>query len=139
MIPDILISDKILDVTSIIDAVKADNAGGIDIFIGTVRNNTQGRRVTHLDFESYESMALLEIQKIINHIYNTYAVKKVIIHHRVGMLTVGEIPVVIAVSAAHRAAAFDACRYAIDTLKQRVPIWKKEYFEDGSVWVTPNP
>lgn len=139
MILDILISDKVLDVTSIVDAVKADNAGGIDIFIGTVRNNTQGRRVTHLDFESYESMAVSEIQKIINHIYNTYAVKKVIIHHRVGILTVGEIPVVIAVSAVHRAAAFDACRYAIDTLKQKVPIWKKEYFEDGSVWVTPNP
>jgi len=114
-------------------------SGGIDIFIGTVRNATKGRPVIRLEFEAYEPMALAEMEKITKQAFDKWPVQKVLIHHRTGILEVGEIPVIIAVSAAHRAAAFDACRYIIDTLKQTVPIWKKEIFEDGEVWVAAHP
>lgn len=114
-------------------------SGGIDVFIGTVRNTTKGKAVIRLEFEAYEAMALSEMEKIANHATEKWSVQKILIHHRVGVLTVGEVPVVIAVSAAHRAAAFDVCRFIIDTLKQTVPIWKKEIFEDGEVWVAAHP
>jgi molybdopterin synthase catalytic subunit len=114
-------------------------SGGIDIFIGTVRNATKGKTVIRLEFEAYEPMALAEMEKIAKQAIEKWPVQKVLIHHRIGILQVGEVPVIIAVSAAHRAAAFDACRYIIDTLKQTVPIWKKEIFEDGEVWVAAHP
>jgi molybdopterin synthase catalytic subunit len=84
-------------------------------------------------------MALSEMQKIAHYCQQHWPVLNIVIHHRTGILKIGEIPVIIAVSAAHRAAAFDACRYIIDTLKQTVPIWKKEVFEDGAVWVAAHP
>ena len=115
------------------------DAGGIDIFIGTVRNATKGKTVTRLEFEAYETMALREMQKIAEQALAKWPVKKLLIHHRTGVLQIGEIPVIIAVAAAHRTAAFDACRYVIDTLKETVPIWKKEFFEDGEVWVAAHP
>ena len=141
MLPDtqILISPTVLSVSSAIDWIMSPESGGIDIFIGTVRNATKGRSVTRLEFEAYEPMALAEIEKIVRQVIEKWPVQKVLIHHRVGILQVGEVPVIIAVSAAHRAAAFDACRYIIDTLKQTVPIWKKEIFEDGEVWVAAHP
>jgi molybdopterin synthase catalytic subunit len=114
-------------------------SGGIDVFIGTVRNATKGKKVIKLEFEAYELMAVAEMEKIAKQAFEKWPVQKVLIHHRTGVLEVGEVPVVIAVSAAHRAAAFDACRYIIDTLKQTVPIWKKEIFEDGEVWVAAHP
>jgi len=114
-------------------------SGGIDVFIGTVRNATKGKKVIRLEFEAYEPMAIAEMEKIARQAYEKWPVQKVLIHHRTGVLDVGEVPVVIAVSAAHRAAAFDACRYIIDTLKQTVPIWKKEIFEDGEIWVAAHP
>ena len=109
------------------------------MFIGTVRNATKGKKVVRLEFEAYETMAVNEMRRIAEDIVTKWPVHKILIHHRTGLLKVGEVPVVIAVSAAHRNAAFDACRYAIDTIKQTVPIWKKEVFEDGEEWVTPNP
>jgi len=109
------------------------------VFIGTVRNATKGKSVIRLEFEAYEPMALTEMEKIVSHAAEKWPVQKILIHHRVGVLEVGEVPVIIAVSAAHRAAAFDACRFIIDTLKQTVPIWKKEVFEDGEVWVAAHP
>ena len=109
------------------------------MFIGTVRNVTKGKAVIRLEFESYEPMALAEMEKIVKQAFEKWPVQKALIHHRTGVLPVGEVPVIIAVSAAHRAAAFDACRYIIDTLKQTVPIWKKEIFEDGEVWVAAHP
>jgi molybdopterin synthase catalytic subunit len=109
-------------------------SGGIDVFIGTVRNATKGKKVIKLEFEAYEPMAIAEMKKIAEQAFDKWQVQKVLIHHRTGVLEVGEVPVVIAVSAAHRAAAFDACRHIIDTLKQTVPIWKKEIFEDGEDW-----
>src|SRR3954465_13030877 len=136
---DIKISDKPLDIQSCIDWVMASQCGGIDVFIGTVRSATKGKAVVRLEFEAYEKMALKEMKKIADHVLHAWPVMKLLIHHRTGILEVGEVPVVIAVSAAHRAAAFDACRYIIDTLKQTVPIWKKEVFEDGEVWVAAHP
>lgn len=113
--------------------------GGINVFIGTVRNETKGKKVLRLEFEAYEAMAIREMNKIAEDIFTKWPVLKLLIHHRTGILQVGELPVVIAVAAAHRNAAFDACKYAIDTLKQTVPIWKKEVFEDGEVWVAAHP
>ncbi len=136
---DIKISSVPLNLQSCIDRVMTPDSGGIDIFIGTVRNSTNGKKVIHLEFEAYESMALNEMKKIAEDIIRKWPVHKIAIHHRTGILQIGEIPVIIAVSAAHRNAAFDACRYAIDTLKQTVPIWKKEAFEDGEVWVAAHP
>jgi molybdopterin synthase catalytic subunit len=136
---DVKISDKTLDIQSCIDWVSTPECGGIDVFIGTVRNATKGREVTRLEFEAYESMAINEMKKIAEQVLAKWPVQRIAIHHRVGVLNIGEIPVVIAVSAAHRDAAFGACRYAIDTLKETVPIWKKEVFDDGEVWVGAHP
>ncbi len=136
---DIKISSEPLDVQSCIAWAMSPESGGIDVFIGTVRNTTKGKQVVRLEFEAYESMALKEMEKIAAYSLAKWPVHKILIHHRTGALSVGEIPVIIVVSAAHRAAAFDACRYAIDTLKETVPIWKKEVFEDGERWVAAHP
>ena len=112
--------------------VNAD--GAIVIFDGFVRDHSKNRRTLYLEYEAYEPMALAKIQEIAAHLHKQFAIHRVAMVHRLGRLEIGETSVYIAVSAAHRAAAFDACRYAIDTLKRTVPIWKKEYFEDGSVW-----
>jgi len=114
-------------------------SGGIDVFIGTVRNATKGKKVVRLEFEAYEKMAIAEMEKIAEYAGSKWPIQKLLIHHRTGVLSVGEVPVIISVSAAHRDAAFEACRYIIDTLKQTVPIWKKEIFEDGEVWVAAHP
>ncbi len=133
------ISETPLDIMACIGLVTGPASGGIDVFIGTVRDATQGKAVVRLEFEAYESMALREMQKIAVQCFERWPVQAMAIHHRTGVLQVGEVAVIIAVSAAHRSAAFEACRYAIDTLKQTVPIWKKEVFEDGEVWVAAHP
>ena len=133
------ISDTPIDIMACIGQVSGPASGGVDVFIGTVREATQGKRVVRLEFEAYDSMALREMRKIAEQTFERWPVQAVAMHHRTGALQVGEVAVVIAVSAAHRAAAFEACRYAIDTLKQSVPIWKKEIFEDGEVWVAAHP
>ena len=122
-----------------INWVTLPESGGINVFIGTVRDATRGKKVLRLEFEAYEKMAIKEINKIAEETVRRWPVQRIVFHHRTGVLQIGEIPVVIAVSAAHRDAAFEACRYAIDTLKQTVPIWKKEIFEDGEVWVAAHP
>ena len=119
--------------------VEDASCGGIVVFVGTVRNATQNKEVTLLDFSAYEPMALKEMQKIANLALEKFSIHKIAIHHAVGRLKIKEIPVIIAVSSAHRKAAFEACEYCIDTLKETVPIWKKEYFEDGEVWVNSHP
>ena len=139
MTTEIKISAESLDIQAAIQFVLSPESGGIDVFIGTVRNQTKGKKVLRLAFEAYEPMALREMEKIVAQAAERWPLHKVSVLHRTGVLEVGEIPVVIAVSAAHRAAAFDACRYIIDTLKQTVPIWKKEFFEDGEVWVAAHP
>lgn len=136
---NISISGKPLNIQSCIDWVMSPQSGGTDVFIGTVRDSTKGKKVIRLEFEAYEPMALKEMEKIAAQAYEKWPVQKLLIHHRTGTLEVGEVPVLIAVSCAHRAAAFEACRYVIDTLKQTVPIWKKEVFEDGEAWVADHP
>ena len=136
---NIQISAQPLHIQSCIDWIMSPESGGIDIFIGTVRNATKGKTVVRLEFEVYEKMALAEMEKIAVQAGEKWPVQKLLLHHRTGVLAVGEVPVIIAVSAAHRAAAFEACRYVIDTLKETVPIWKKEIFEDGEVWVAAHP
>lgn len=136
---DIALSGEMLDLLHCINFVQDDGAGGLDVFIGTVRNNTRGKEVRVLTFEAYDSMALSEMGKIAARALEQWPVIKLAIHHRTGELTIGEMAVVIAVSAAHRDAAFEACRFCIDELKKTVPIWKKERFDDGEVWVAAHP
>ncbi|MFP4091047.1 MAG: molybdenum cofactor biosynthesis protein MoaE [Cyclobacteriaceae bacterium] len=136
---DILLSDQTLDVQAAISAVNHPAAGAVDVFIGTVRNKTQDKRVVRLDYEAYDSMAIAQMQKLAEETAGKWPVTGIAIHHRKGVLEIGDIAVVIAVSTPHRQEAFDACKYTIDTLKERVPIWKKEIFEDGEVWVAAHP
>lgn len=136
---NVQISSEPLDIQYCTDWVMSPEAGGIDVFIGTVRNKTAGKNVVRLEFEAYEKMAISEMQKIADEACTKWPLLKMLIHHRVGILQVGEIPVIIAISSAHRAATFEACQWAIDTLKQTVPIWKKEVFDDGEQWVAAHP
>ena len=136
---DLKITNEVLDISNCINWVMTPQAGGIDVFIGTVRDQTKGKKVIRLEFEAYEKMALSEMQKIADEMKKRWPLHKILIHHRTGVLQIGEVPVVIAVAASHRDAAFEACRYAIDTLKETVPIWKKEVFEDGEAWVAAHP
>ena len=133
------LSNKPLNISMALDHVRSDNSGGIDVFIGTVRDNAGGRKVVALEFEAYGKMAITEMEKIVDHTKATWPVEKVAVLHALGRVEVGGVAVVIAVSAAHRDAAFTACRYIIDTLKETVPIWKKEIFENGEEWVSAHP
>jgi molybdopterin converting factor subunit 1 len=119
---------------SIVDRVKGPDEGAVVVFDGIVRNHTGGRRTLYLDYEAYESMALEKLRELTAALRARFSVSGLAIVHRLGRLQIGETSVLIAVSAPHRAVAFDACRFAIDTLKRSVPIWKKEYFADGAVW-----
>lgn len=136
---DIKVTAELLDIPACINWVMSPQSGGIDVFIGTVRDATKGKPVVRLEFEAYVPMALSEMRKLAEQATAKWPLHKVLLHHRTGVLPIGDVPVVIAVSAAHRAAAFEACRFLIDTLKQTVPIWKKEIFEDGEVWVAAHP
>lgn len=118
----------------ILDGLKAPEDGALVVFDGFVRNNFKGRQTDYLEYEAYEPMALAKMREIGAEIRGKFPVHRVAIVHRLGRLEIGETSVWIGVSSPHRAAAFDACRYAIDTLKRRVPIWKKEYFAGGAVW-----
>ncbi|MCD2421413.1 molybdenum cofactor biosynthesis protein MoaE [Niabella pedocola] len=133
---DIKLSDTPLDMAACIGNAADDACGGQVIFAGTVRNKTKGRRVLRLEYECYQSMALKEIKKIAENAIRLWDIRRIVIHHRVGVLGIGDTAVVIVVSAPHREAAFEGCRYAIETLKKTVPIWKKEIFEDGEEWVS---
>ena len=114
--------------------MKAAEDGAIVVFEGIVRNESHGRRSLYLEYEAYEAMALKEMNVIAASMRSQFGADSVAIVHRLGRLEIGETSVLIAVSSAHRREAFEACRYGIDTLKRTVPIWKKEYFEDGAVW-----
>jgi MoaE-MoaD fusion protein len=130
----ILLVHNPIDADALIHHVRTGADGAIVTFDGCVRNQSHGRPTLYLDYEAYESMALAKMREIAAEVHAKFSIDRVAIAHRLGHLEIGETSVFIAVSAPHRAAAFDACRYAIDTLKRSVPIWKKEYFEDGAVW-----
>lgn len=136
---DIYITDDKLNSKTCTEAVTYPGAGGLVVFVGTVRDQTKGKAVKYLEFEAYEQMALKEMQKIAEDATQKWSLHKMVIHHRTGLVKIEEEAVVIACSSAHRKEAFEACQYAIDTLKETVPIWKKEVFEDGEVWVSAHP
>ena len=123
-----------IDLAALVRQVRAGQDGAIVTFDGFVRNESHGRRTLYLDYEAYEPMALSKMREIGRLAHEKFSVHRLAIVHRLGRLEIGDTSVFIAVSAPHRASAFDACRFAIDTLKRTVPIWKKEYFEDGAVW-----
>ena len=135
----IKITDKPIDVQKVIDAASNVGAGAIDVFIGTVRNTANNKRVMWLEYEAYESMAVSEIRTIIDEASQRWPLLGWGISHRVGTLKPGEVAVVVAVSTPHRKHSFEACQYVIDTLKAKVPIWKKEVFEDGEEWISAHP
>jgi molybdopterin synthase catalytic subunit len=123
-----------IDMIALTRHVRAPEDGATVIFDGFVRNHSHNRLTLYLDYEAYESMAIAKMREIGEQLHEKFAIHRVAIVHRLGRLEIGETSVFIAVSAPHRGAAFDACRFAIDTLKRTVPIWKKEYFEGGVVW-----
>jgi molybdopterin synthase catalytic subunit/molybdopterin converting factor small subunit len=128
-----------IDAATIERDLKSGADGAVCVFDGIVRDNTRGRRTLHLDYEAYEQMALQQMHLLRSEAIEHFGVREVAILHRLGRLTVGETSVFIAVASAHRGAAFDACRWIIDTLKKTVPIWKKEQFVDGAAWADGEP
>lgn len=136
---DVQIKDNPLDITEIENIISDPECGGQVFFVGKVRNKTRGKKVIRLDFEAYKPMALKEMNKIAEFIVSRWNAHHVVMHHRTGSLKIEETAVIIGVSTPHRKAAFEASAYAIDTLKKTVPIWKKEIFKDGEIWVAAHP
>jgi MoaE-MoaD fusion protein len=128
-----------IDSEAVVKRLQQPSDGAVVIFDGVVRDNTRGRRTLYLDYEAYEAMAQKQMEALAADARERFVVRGASIVHRLGRLEIGETSVLIVVAAAHRGAAFDACRWIIDTLKQTVPIWKKEYFEDGAVWADGEP
>ena len=128
-----------VDAQKLYDWAQDPAAGSIVAFTGTVRNKTSSKPVLRLEFEAYKPMALKELRKIVDHIGQYFPLLRVAVHHRIGSVDIGGIAVYIVVASAHREEGFISCKYIIDTLKQTVPIWKKEIFEDGEVWVAAHP
>ena len=128
-----------IDAARVLAEIKRGEDGAAVVFEGVVRNQTRGRKTLYLDYEAYEEMALREMESLADQALTKFQVRDVAVVHRLGRLEIGETSVLIVVASAHRAAAFEACRWLIDTLKQKVPIWKKEYFEDGAVWADGEP
>jgi len=128
-----------IDTAKILEDMKAPDDGAVVVFEGIVRDNTRGRRTLYLDYEAYEPMALKRMEGLAEQALEQFEVREIALVHRLGRLEHSETSVLIAVASAHRGAAFDACRWLIDTLKRTVPIWKKEHFEDGAVWADGEP
>jgi molybdopterin synthase catalytic subunit len=130
---------EVIETQRIVAALKGGEDGAALVFEGIVRNQTRGRNTLYLDYEAYDEMALQQLESLADQAIRRFQIRDVAIVHRLGRLEIGETSVLIAVASAHRAAAFDACRWLIDTLKQTVPIWKKEHFVDGAVWADGEP
>lgn len=136
---EVRIVREAIDSQAILARAKQSSDGAAVMFDGVVRDNTRGRRTLYLDYEAYEPMALKQMESLAAEARNRFKVRSASVIHRIGRLEIGETSVLIIVAAAHRGAAFDACRWIIDALKKTVPIWKKEYFEDGAVWADGEP
>jgi molybdopterin synthase catalytic subunit len=128
-----------IDVEAVAGRLKHTLDGAAVIFDGVVRDNSRGRRTLYLDYEAYEAMALKQMESLATEARARFSVRGVSIVHRLGRLEIGQTSVLIVVASAHRSPAFEACRWIIDTLKKTVPIWKKEYFEDGAIWADGEP
>jgi molybdopterin synthase catalytic subunit len=135
----IKITEKHIDVQKVIDTASSLDAGAVNVFIGTVRSNAHGKKVVWLEYEAYETMAVSEIRRIMDEASQKWQLLGWAISHRIGTLRPGEVAVVVAVSTPHRKDSFAACQFIIDTIKEKVPIWKKEVFEDGEEWVSARP
>lgn len=133
------IVDGVIPAGAIVAAMKAGADGAVCVFDGIVRDNSRGRRTLHLDYEAYREMALEKMHGLAAEAVTKFGVRDVAVVHRLGRLVVGETSVLVVVASAHRGAAFEACRWLIDTLKKTVPIWKKEQFADGAVWADGEP
>lgn len=136
---EIILDQSPIDEAKNLDFVKISSAGGLCQFVGIVRDFSKGNKVKYLEFEAYIPMAKKEIEKIINRVFEDFSLKKVSVHHALGRRNVGEVCVAISVSSAHRKDCFIACQFIIDELKRTVPIWKKEFYDGGSVWVSAHP
>jgi molybdopterin synthase catalytic subunit len=137
--PAARITRDVIDSAAVLAEIKRAEDGAAAVFEGIVRNHSRGRRTLFLEYEAYEHMALKQMGALAQQAISQFQIRDVAMVHRLGHLKIGETSVLIIVASAHRAAAFDACRWLIDTLKRTVPIWKKEYFEDGSVWADGEP
>ena len=135
----IALTREAIDAARLIAAAKQGEDGAVVVFDGIVRNNSRGRQTLHLDYEAYEQMALKQMNALAHEARTRFAVRQVTMVHRLGRLQVGETSILIVVASAHRAEAFEASRWLIDTLKKTVPIWKKETFVDGAVWAAGEP
>jgi molybdopterin synthase catalytic subunit len=133
------IVDQPIETQALLEKIKQPDDGAAVVFEGVVRNHTRGRRTLYLDYEAYPEMALKQMEVLAQEALSKFPIRDVALVHRVGRLQIGETSVVIVVASAHRTAAFEACRWLIDALKRTVPIWKKEYFEDGAVWADGEP
>ena len=129
------LTDQPLDPERITDAVRRDSNGAVVTFLGTTRNHFEGKRVVRLDYEAYEEMAVKKMAEVRQELQARYSIEDIAIAHRVGTVDIGQISLVIAVASPHRREAFFACHEAVDRIKEIVPIWKKEVYEDGSRWV----
>jgi molybdopterin converting factor subunit 1 len=139
MAPVVSLVREPIDRDALVASLQQPADGAIVIFDGIVRDNTRGRKTLYLDYEAYEEMALAEMRKLAAEAQERFAIDRVGVVHRLGRLEIGESSIVIVVTSAHRGAAFDACRWLIDTLKRTVPVWKKEHFADGAVWTDGEP
>jgi MoaE-MoaD fusion protein len=137
--PHAKITREVIDSARIAAEIRRPEDGAVAVFDGIVRNHSRGRRTRFLEYEAYNDMALKQMESLADHALSQFQVRDVAIVHRLGHLEIGETSVLIVVASPHRAAAFDACRWLIDTLKRTVPIWKKEFFEDGAVWADGEP
>ena len=134
-VPQVAVTSEPLDAEALVALVDAAGDGAIVTFAGLVRNQNQGRRVQFLEYEAYEPLAVRALQRIIDEAGDLWPGARVAVHHRLGRLEIGQASIVIAAASPHRADAFAACRYTIERVKQIVPIWKREYFEGGDVWL----
>ena len=128
-----------IDLNEAYQALHSPKAGAVNLFIGTVRNHSKGKEVIHLDFEAYDAMAIRQMEIVAEQAQAKWPLEKLVMIHAVGAKQPGVPVVVVGVSSAHREASFEACRFLIDELKKTVPIWKKEFYEDNSIWVNAHP
>jgi molybdopterin synthase catalytic subunit len=138
-LPAVALVRESIDRDALVASLKQPGDGAVVVFDGIVRDNTRGRKTLYLDYEAYEAMALAQMEKLAAEAGERFAIDRVGVVHRLGRLEIGESSIVIVVTSAHRGAAFDACRWLIDTLKRTVPVWKKEHFADGAVWTDGEP
>ncbi len=135
----IQLTDEALDPAPLVESVRTDASGAVALFYGVVRDHNEGRKVLYLEYDAYRELAERQMRLVADEIVAAHDIERVAIAHRFGRLEIGETSLLVAVSSAHRAAAFDACHAAVDRIKQTVPIWKKEFWAEGGVWLDGTP